>query len=79
VLLMNRVLQSDIRDIADGFIAIDRETSRELARKANALIAARKVTMWELCAQGFGTARQVVIDGWNAAGVEVLHARLIGL
>lgn len=76
---MNRVLQSDIRDIADGFISIDRETSRELARKANALIAAGKVTMWELCTQGFGTAREVVIDGWNADGVEVLHARLIGL
>ena len=76
---MSRVLQSGIRDIADGFIAIDRETSRELARKANALIAARKVSVWELCAQGIGTAREIVVDGWNAAGDDVLHARLIGL
>lgn len=73
------VFPADIRDIADGFIQIDREKSRELARKANGLIAARNVTTWELSAQGIGTAREVVIDGWNAEGKDVLHARLIGL
>ncbi len=76
---MNRVTPADIRDIADGFIAIDRDQSRELARKANTLIAALGVTVWELSAEGFGTARQIFIDGWNSQGDGVMHFKLIGL